>query len=247
ALLAKAGWSVCALERNDWLGGAIRTAEITEPGFVHEVFSSWHPLFAGSAAYAQLKDDLDARGLEYLNTELPTATLFPDGESLFLTTSHEANVAALGPGWDSTVAEFMPNADLAFGVLSTELWSREGLALALKAYRRLGRRGLLRFTGSVLSSARDWLTETFESERVHGLLAPWVLHTGLGPDAASSGFMAQVIAVAIELGGMPVPRGGGVRLVEALAGIVRDAGGVVEAGRDVERILVSGGRATGVR
>ena len=42
--------------------------------------------------------------------------------------------------------------------------------------------------------------------------------TGLGPDAASSGFMAQVIAVAIELGGMPVPRGGGVRLVEALAG-----------------------------
>ena len=37
ALLAKAGWSVCVLERNDWLGGAIRTAEITEPGFVHEV------------------------------------------------------------------------------------------------------------------------------------------------------------------------------------------------------------------
>ena len=49
-------------------------------------------------------------------------------------------------------------------------------------------------------SARDWLTETFESERAHGLLAPWVLHTGLGPDAASSGFMAQVIGVAIQLG-----------------------------------------------
>jgi phytoene dehydrogenase-like protein len=74
-----------------------------------------------------------------------------------------------------------------------------------------------------------------------------VLHTGLGPDAASSGFMAQVIAAALESGGMPVPRGGGVRLVEALAGIVRDAGGACETGRDVERILVSGGRATGVR
>jgi phytoene dehydrogenase-like protein len=55
-----------------------------------------------------------------------------------------------------------------------------------------------------------------------------------------------VIGVAIELGGMPVPRGGGVKLVEALAGIVRDAGGACETGRDVERILVSGGRATGV-
>jgi phytoene dehydrogenase-like protein len=247
ALLAKAGWSVCVLERNDWLGGAIRTAEITEPGFVHEVFAAWHPLFTGSAAYAELKDDIEARGLEYLNTELPTATLYPDGESVFLTTSHEENVAALGPAWERTVAGFMPNADLAFGVLSTELWSRDGAGLAWKALSRLGRRGLVAFTGNVLVSARDWLTETFEDERARGLLAPWVLHTGLGPDAASSGFMAQVIGVAIELGGMPVPRGGGIRLVDALAGIVREAGGACRTDRQVERILVSGGRATGVR
>src|SRR3954464_14696309 len=89
ALLAKKGWRVCVLERNDWLGGAIRTAEITESGVVHEGYASWHPLFAGSAAYAELKGDLEARGLEYLNTALPTATLFPDGRSVFLTTSHE--------------------------------------------------------------------------------------------------------------------------------------------------------------
>jgi phytoene dehydrogenase-like protein len=247
ALLARAGWSVCVLERNDWLGGAIRTAEITEPGFVHEVFASWHPLFTGSAAYAGLKDDLEARGLEYLNTELPTATFFPSGEARFLTTSHERNVAELGPGWERTVAEFLPNADLAFGVLSTELWSRSGARLAAKGLRRLGRRGLVEFAGNVLSSCRDWTAETFADERAHGLFAPWVLHSGLGPDAASSGFMAQVIGVAIELGGMPVPRGGGVKLVEALAGIVRDAGGACETERHVERIVVSGDRATGVR
>jgi phytoene dehydrogenase-like protein len=247
ALLAKAGWSVCVLERQDWLGGAIRTAEITEPGFVHEVFAAWHPLFTGSAAYAELKADLETRGLEYLNTDLATATLFPDGESVFLTTAHDENVATLGSGWDRTVGEFMPNADLAFGVLSTELWSREGAGLAWKALRRLGPRGLVEFTGNVLVSCRDWVTETFDDERAHGLFAPWVLHTGLGPDAASSGFMAQVIGVAIELGGMPVPRGGGVKLVEALTGIVLDSGGACETGRDVERILVSGGRATGVR
>jgi phytoene dehydrogenase-like protein len=246
ALLAKAGWRVCVLERNDWLGGAIRTAELTEPGFLHEVFASWHPLFTGSAAYAELKSDLDARGLEYLNTELPTATLFPDGRSVFLTTSHEANVGELGPGWATTVERFLPNADLAFGVLSTELWSRDGLRLGARALRRLGRRGLVEFTGNLLASCRDWTRETFDDERAHGLFAPWVLHTGLGPDAASSGFMAQVIGVAIEHGGMPVPRGGGIRLVEALAGIVRDAGGACETERHVERIVVSGGRATGV-
>src|SRR6266404_3498012 len=84
ALLARAGWSVCVLERNDWLGGAIHTAELTEPGFRHDVFSAWHPLWVSGAAHAQLGDDLAARGLEYLNTDLPTATAFPDGGASFL-------------------------------------------------------------------------------------------------------------------------------------------------------------------
>ncbi len=254
ALLAKEGRRVLVLERNDWLGGAIKTAEITQRGFVHEVFASWHPLFVGSAAYAQLKDELDGRGLEYLNTELPTASLFPDGSSAFLTTSHEENVAAFelyaggdGEAWDRAFQDFMANADIAFGMLTTELWSRAGLGLALKAYRRLGRRGLAEFTGNVLVSCRDWVAMTFSSERVHGLLAPWVLHTGVGPDAACSGFMTQVIAAAIELGGMPVPKGGGSKLVEALGGIIRDAGGALETGHDVEQILVRNGRAVGVR
>ncbi len=246
ALLARKGWTVCVLERNDWLGGAIRTAEITEPGFVHEVFASWHPLFTGSAAYAELKDELEARGVEYLNTDLPTATLFPDGETRFLTTSHEDNVASLGAGWERTVAEFFPNADLAFGVLSTELWSRAGAKLGWKALRRLGRGGLVEFAGNVLTSCRDWTASTFEDERAWGVFAPWVLHTGLGPDAAFSGFMAQVIGVAIELGGMPVPRGGGVKLVDALAGIIRDAGGTCETEREVEKIVTEKGVAVGV-
>jgi phytoene dehydrogenase-like protein len=246
ALLARAGWRVCVLERNEWLGGAIRTAELTEPGFVHEAFASWHPLFVGSAAYAELKDELERRGVEYLNTELPTATLYPDGETRFLTTSHEDNVGALGPGWERTVAEFLPNADLAFGVLSTELWSRDGVRLGWRAFRRLGRRGLVEFIGNVLVSCRDWTRETFEDERAWGIFAPWVLHTGLGPDAASSGFMAQVIGVAIELGGMPVPRGGGVKLVDALAGIIEDAGGSCETERGAERIVVERGHAVGV-
>jgi phytoene dehydrogenase-like protein len=253
ALLAKGGRRVLVLERNDYLGGAIKTSELTEPGFTHEVFSSWHPLFVGSPAYAELADDLHARGLEYLNTELPTGSLLPDGTSAFLTTSHEANVEELerhgagdGQAWDRVVAEFMPNADLAFGVLGTELWSTSGAGLGAKAYRRLGRRGFVEFAGTLLTTCRDFLTETFSSPQAHGLLAPWVLHTGLGPDAAASGFMTRVIAVAIELGGMPVPRGGGVVLVEALAGIVGDAGGACETGKDVERILVRGGRAAGV-
>ena len=91
ALLAQGGWRVCVLERNEWLGGAIRTAELTEPGYLHDVFSAWHPLWVAGAAHAQLGDELAARGLEYLDTELPTATAFPDGEAAFLLRDAEGN------------------------------------------------------------------------------------------------------------------------------------------------------------
>ena len=180
ALLARAGWDVCVLERSAHLGGAIQTAELTEPGFQHDVFSAWHPLWVGGAAHAELGEELVQRGLEYLNTDHPTATLTPDGEATFLFRSTDANVGELGDEWQGAVESFLPNADLAFGVLGTELWSKDGLALGLKAYNRLGRRGLAEFTGNVLASSRDWLTSTLASERAHGLLAPWVLHTGSG-------------------------------------------------------------------
>ena len=247
SLLARGGWSVRVLEREDALGGCIRTAELTEPGYLHDVFSAWHPLWVGGAAHAELGDELAQRGLEYLNTDHPTATLFPDGEAAFLLRSSEANVAELGPEWAGAVESFFPNADLAFGVLGTELWSRDGLKLAMKAYRRLGRAGAVEFTGNVLASSRDWLTQTFASERAHGVLAPWVLHTGLGPDAAGSGFMTQVIGVAVQEGGMPIPRGGGARLVDALVRLIEDHGGSCETGQDVERVVVRDGRASGVR
>jgi phytoene dehydrogenase-like protein len=245
---------VAVLEREQVLGGAVRTAELTEPGYRHDVFSAWHPLWVGGAAHAELGDDLARHGLEYLNTELPTATAFPDGGSAFLLRSADANADELdrhaagdGAAWRALLAAFFPNADLSFGVLGTELFSAAGLGLGLKAYRRLGRRGLVELVGRMLVSSRDWLEATFASGRAHGLLAPWVLHTGLGPDAAASGFMTQVIAVAIQEGGMPIPRGGGDRLVHALVALIREHGGVCETGCDVERVLVENGRAAGVR
>ncbi len=254
SILAKAGWKVCVLERNTWFGGNIRTAEITAPGFRHDLFSGWHPLFAGSESYALLKNDLQSRGLEYLNTEYPTASLLPDGSAAFLSTSHEKNIEhfdtfAVGDGksWDGVVSSFLSKADIAFGLLGTELWSRDGLRLVAKALRRFRTRGTLEFTSELLSSSRDWLTDSFQSEQVHGLFAPWVLHTGLGPDQAGSGFMNKLIAVALQIGGMPVPKGGGSRLAESLVKLICDLGGECHSGVHVSKVLVNSGKAVGVR
>jgi phytoene dehydrogenase-like protein len=229
-------------EREQVFGGCIRSEELTRPGWLHDVFSAWHPLWVGGPAHPQLADDLARHGLEYLNTDLPTATLFPDGESAFLLRDAEGNARELGPEWPGVLEGFFPTADLAFGILGTELWSRQGAGFALRALRRLGRVGARDFSGRLLVSARDWLEQTFASPRAHGVLAPWVLHTGLGPDAAASGYMAQVIAVAVQEGGMPIPRGGGARLVDALVALIREQGGTCETGRHVERVFDGGVR-----
>jgi phytoene dehydrogenase-like protein len=254
AVLAKAGWKVCVLERNSWIGGAIRSANVTVPGFVHDLYSAWHPLFAGSEAYRLLRGDLTARGLEYLNTDYPTGTLFPDGTAAFLSTAqtlNEQEFEKLAPGdgaaWAQVLSGLSGRIGLAFGILGTELWSWDGIALGAKALRGQGIQGLLEFGQGALSTSRKWLTTTFASPKVHGLLAPWVLHMGLGPESAGSGFMNEVISVALQLGGMPVPRGGGSRLAEALSRLIRDLGGSVETDAHVSSIDVANGRATGVR
>src|SRR2546423_14586232 len=109
ALLARAGWRVCVLERNDWFGGAIKTEELTEPGFLHDTFSAWHPLWVGGAAHAELGDELAARGLEYLNTELPTATAFPDGGSAVPLRAPGGNRREPGPGGPRVARPSLPN------------------------------------------------------------------------------------------------------------------------------------------
>ena len=74
AELARAGWSVILLERNAEIGGFIATEERTLPGYLHDTFSSWHPLFVSGPAYAALGELLQRHGLE---TGTPTAGSLP--------------------------------------------------------------------------------------------------------------------------------------------------------------------------
>ena len=251
AQLARAGWRVALCELGDRLGGAIYTSEDVFPGYVVELLSSWHPLFVGGPAFAALGDELARRGVVYRNTTKPTGVVCRDGSAVLSTDPAElaGTLAALGDAdrWARTMDDFGGRIDLAFGVLGADLWRAESLALGWKALRRLGRRGLIATGAEMLEPARPWLERTYVSPVTRALLAPWCLHNGLGPDDASSAFITKVIAAAIAMGGMPVPEGGGRRLVEALAGIVTDAGGVALTGAEVTEVLVERGRATGVR
>jgi len=81
SVLAKKGRKVLLLERNEQIGGCIRSDEATEPGFVHDVMATTFVLFITSPAYAVLADDLHARGLEFCQPEFPSGVLMDDGRS----------------------------------------------------------------------------------------------------------------------------------------------------------------------
>ena len=119
--------------------------------------------------------------------------------------------------------------------------------VAREAWRR-GLRGLATFFGEALGTARAWLETRFQSDLVRALFAPWVLHTGLGPESAYSGEMAKVIAFALEVAGAPIVKGGARNALTAFERLIRDQGGEIVVGADVERVLLdANGSARGVR
>ncbi len=72
------------------------------------------------------------------------------------------------------------------------------------------------FFGEALGTARGWLECRYQSDLVRALFAPWVLHTGLGPESAYSGQMGKVIAFALEVAGAPIVKGGAKNALAAL-------------------------------
>jgi len=93
-VLGGKGRKVLVLERNDRIGGCLRTKAITAPGFVHDVMATTFVLFITSPAYAELRVDLEERGLYFAHTATPTAVLLPDGRHAVFTMDRTTNVAA---------------------------------------------------------------------------------------------------------------------------------------------------------
>jgi phytoene dehydrogenase-like protein len=97
-----------------------------------------------------------------------------------------------------------------------------------------------------VASARSWLAQRYSGPELGDLLAPWVLHTGLTPDDAGGAFPMLALAGGLHEVGMPVVVGGSSGFTDAFVRLIEDHGGTVRCGIDVERIVVTGGRASAV-
>jgi phytoene dehydrogenase-like protein len=255
ALLGRRGHRVLVLERNDRIGGCIRTEEITAPGFVHDVMATTFVLFVTSPAFGILGPELAKRGVAFADSDTPTGVVLPDGRHVVLSKDRARNVAAFdalasgdGANFAAQMAQFGSDAGLVFGLLGGPLWSWATLRLLLRESWRRGPRGLAAFLGQALASGRAHLESCYRSEVMRALFAPWLLHTGLGPESAYGAEMLKVIGFAIEAAGSPIVKGGAGNLLTAFQRLIADQGGSIRTGADVDSIVVDGqGRAQGVR
>lgn len=252
AELSGAGWSVCLVEANDRIGGFIASDELTLPGYVHDTFSSWHPLFVTGGAYAELGEALGDHGLAYSNTDgAVTASVGPDGRYVVCHRDPAATVEAFSSPADRAAYGRMldrlgADLDVVGALLGSEL-------RALSTLRPLGsllRRGrsarVEQWARDTVASGRRWTAQRFVGTEVDHLWSPWLLHAGLAPDSAGGGLMIPLLAGTMHGAGLPVVTGGQGRFLAAFEGLLRDRGVEIRTGAPAERILVTGGRASAV-
>lgn len=226
ATLAAAGLRVRVYEAADQAGGGARTAELTVPGFRHDVCSAVHPFGVGSPVFQQLP--LAAHGLRWIEPGVALAHPLPNGSAAVLTRSVEETIASLGDGgrgYRRLVRPFVGRWwDVAEDVLRPlgSAWPRHPVLLG-----RLGLRGL-RPAAAVMRRLRG--------EAAPALFAGMAAHPGEPLTAPLTAAFGLLLAVAGHDVGWPIPEGGSQAITDALVSYLVTMGGEVVTGRAVRRL-----------
>lgn len=252
AYLTRAGYRVAIIDRNDRPGGGLRTDELTLPGFKHDTYAGFLILFALSQAYAEFNKELTERGLSMANSSTPAGVSLPDGRATVITTDGAANMAEVerlcpgdSAGWGAILGSIGSVAPQVFELLASDLTTPR--AKEVMDGLMTGPDGLpTAFAKEFLLSARTVLDNNLNGDVWKAFLAPWVLHSGHGPEDANSGFWTKIFGLGLQMAGLPVGVGGAEMQAVALAQLIKDQGGVIIPNTTVQKILVEDGVAVGV-
>ncbi|MCX8526874.1 MAG: NAD(P)/FAD-dependent oxidoreductase [Candidatus Nanopelagicales bacterium] len=254
ALLARKGRRVVVLESADVPGGAVRTEEVTAPGFRHDLFAMNLGLFAGGPVNAALGPALAEHGFALVPSARPFCSVFPDGTMLGVQADAAAtlaNVAAVAPedveAWQKLSARLGVLAPYLFGVLGADMPSWKAARAVWKARRDLGMDGVYEIARLALASTRAFTEQHFRSPRTRALMASWGMHLDFAPDIPGGALFAFLETMGGQMFGMVIGQGGARTVVDALVGVIESSGGSVRCGSRVAEILVTGDAATGVR
>ena len=223
--LARNGLSVAVLEAEESVGGGTRSAELTLPGFVHDVGSAIHPLGYASPYFKSLP--LEEHGLEWVHPPAPLAHPFDDGTAAVLERSVEATAAALGRDarvYEKLMRGIAEDTDRIAGYfVGSPRLIHHPFALATSGLR-------------ALRPARNLAEDLFEGERARGLFAGNAAHSFLPLEKRPSAMFGLLMGTLGHAFGWPFPKGGAQRIAEALASYLRSLGGEIFTGFRVRSV-----------
>ncbi|HWG58521.1 MAG TPA: NAD(P)/FAD-dependent oxidoreductase [Candidatus Acidoferrales bacterium] len=217
--MAQAGRSVLVLEGEQTIGGGTRTAELTLPGFRHDVCSTVHAMATVSPFFRGLP--LAAHGLEWIRPPAPLAHPLDDGTAVLLDRSVEATAANLGADGEAYARTIGP--------LAAD-WPR--LESILLGALRMPRHPFAeaRFGWLAMQPASRLARRIFGHERGRALFAGLAAHSILPLERVPSAAAGLALALAAHVGGWPFARGGSQAVADALASLLRSLGGEIETG-----------------
>ncbi len=224
-VLAQAGVQVEVFEAEEIPGGAVRSMELTLPGFVHDFGSAVYPLGAGSPFFSSLP--LHEFGLKWVHSPAPLAHPLDDGTAVVLERDLDAAADALGPderAWRALLGSLVRH----WNELAPELLSP---VLKIPKHPFL----LARFGMSALLSAKA-LANRFKSERTRALFAGLAAHSFLALDEPLSSAFGILMAAPAHAVGWPIARGGSQSITNALCAYLAKLGGKVTTSSRVESL-----------
>ena len=223
--LAREGHSVRVYEAQPTLGGGARSAELTRPGFVHDVASTVHALALLSPFLKSLP--LDQFGLQFAHPEAPFAHPLDDGTAVVVERSIDATASALGlrdgRAYARLVKPLVEQCDTLMEALLGPFSVRHPIVMA-------------KFGRHAIRSAEGLAKHLFESERGRAMFAGVAAHSMVPLDKLATSGYALGLVIAAHAVGWPVSRGGAQRLANALAAYLRSLGGEVVTDTPVESL-----------
>jgi len=245
--LAAKGWKVAVIEGNAEPGGAVKTREVTLPGFRHDLCAMNLSMFAGSAFFAQYKNELSAEGLNFVPAADCFASVFRDGTFLGVSTDLEKTTGAIADispqdaaAWRHMLSEFGADAPHIFGLLGSPMPSMAAARVVWKAWREKGSGWLYDTARMLFASPRDFLDARFQNAKLKTMMAAWGLHLDFAPDVAGGALFPYLESMANQAFGMVIGKGGADTIVKAMAAVLKSKGGELMLGTRVDKIVTSG-------
>ncbi len=214
--LQQKGLAVLIVEAKDTIGGGLRTAELTLPGFQHDICSAIHPLAVASPLFNSLP--LHEHGLTFIQPKIAAVHPLDNGKSSILCNSLEETANYLGIDKENYLNLIEPITKQ-WDVLLPELLAPLHFPKDPINFAKFGTKAFQPAT---------WIANKFETREAKALWAGMAAHSIQPLNNLTTSAIGLVLMAAAHKHGWSIPKGGSQSLANALASYFVSIGGKIE-------------------